>query len=332
MERFCPIGRDALMRRAKTMRAIFRLAFVALSCAPFVAHAEPSVRPSPAQASQPTTNTVPANKAILFSYPIGADTLVIKSAPKFAGAISGLTYRGQEYVNDTDHGRLMQGAIAYDGLLECLNPTQGGGSRDLGNLGSRSTSKRLEAAITPNQELRVATRMAYWMRPNMRCTLSGNVRSKAVNKKRLSDDVYTITHRFGSSGLPQVVDVTIDYEVAGQYASAVVEALTIYTPPAFDTFHAVDPDTLTLKPEPTLTPDEQSAPIILSTTDGAHAIALLSRQTGATYARFRFSDTNKISLVYRETKGMGGKNTYQASWIIGTRDEVAAHLRTLLQK
>ncbi|MEN9856556.1 MAG: hypothetical protein RLZZ157_1682, partial [Pseudomonadota bacterium] len=237
------------------MRAIFRLALVAVLGAPFVAHAQPSAQPSPAQTSQPTSLIVPANKAIVFSYPIGADTLVIKGAPKFAGAISGLTFRGQEYVNNTDHGRLMQGAIAYDGLLECLNPTQGGGARDLGNLGGRSTSKRLEAIITPNQELRVATRMAYWMRPNMRCTLSGNVRSKAVNKKRLSDDVYRITHRFGHSGLPQVVDVTIDYEVAGQYASAVVEALTIYTPPAFDTFHTMDPDTLTLKPEPTLTPD-----------------------------------------------------------------------------
>ena len=59
--------------------------------------------------------SIPPNKSLSLTHMIGADALTIRSEPKFAGAISSLTYRGQEYVNSTDHGRLMQGAIAYDG-------------------------------------------------------------------------------------------------------------------------------------------------------------------------------------------------------------------------
>jgi hypothetical protein len=282
-------------------------------------------------ASTPYTS-VPPNKPLILTHMIGADALTIRSEPKFAGAISSLTFRGQEYVNSTDHGRLMQGAIAYDGLLECLNPTQAGGSRDGGNMGQRSTSQRLKSYVTRENGLHVSTRMAFWMRPGMKCAGQSGARVPVANTKRLSDDIYTIEHRFGFGGHANVASLDISYDIAGNYQTAVVEALTIYTPLAFDTFHSVSLETGELTLEPTLKSDETPVPLILSTADGAHAIAFVSQQSGATYARFRFSDTNKISLVYRDRDGITGLNQYKAAWAVGTRDEVAARVRELIMR
>jgi hypothetical protein len=273
---------------------------------------------------------IPANQPIAMSTKIGEDTLTMRSEAKFAGAISSLTFRGQEYVNSDDHGRLMQGAIAYNLRYECLNPTQAGGSRDRNNLGQRSSSKRLLSYVTLENDVFVTTRMAYWLRPGMTCQIPGVGRSPVDNRQRLSGDIYAISHRFGLNGHRNLAAMDITYTIEKAYDYAVVEALTIYTPPAFDTFHSIDPVTGALTLEPTLTSDETPAPIILSTTDGAHAIAFISLQKGATYARFRFPDTNKISLVYRDADGITGENRYSAAWAIGTREEVATRLREIL--
>jgi hypothetical protein len=274
--------------------------------------------------------SIPTHLPIVMTRKIGDDTLTMRSEPKFAGAISSLNFRGQEYVNSTDHGRLMQGAIAYNARYECLNPTQAGSSRDGGNIGQRSTSKRLLSYVTLENDVFVSTRMAYWLRPGMTCEIPGIGRKPVDNRARLSGDVYSISHRLGMNGHQNLASMEITYDIKGTYQSAVVEALTIYTPLAFNTFHALNPATGEMTLEPTITSDETPAPIILSTADGAHAVAFISMQKGATYARFRFPDTNKISLVYRDTDGITGHNLYHAAWAIGTRDEVATRLREIL--
>lgn len=275
--------------------------------------------------------SIPTNLPLIMSRKIGDDVLTMRSEPKFAGAISSLTFRGQEYINSDDHGRLMQGAIAYNGRFECLNPTQAGGSRDRRNIGQRSSSKRGLSYVTLENDVFVTTRMAYWLRPGMTCEIPGSGRAPVENSRRLSRDIYTISHRFGMNGRPNLASAEITYDIKGTYQSAVVEALTIYTPPAFDTFHSLDPSTGDLTLQPTITPDESGSPVILSTPDGAHAIAFISMQKGATYARFRFPDTNKISIVYRDTDGITGENRYSAAWAIGTREEVATRLREILE-
>jgi hypothetical protein len=274
--------------------------------------------------------SIPPHQPIVLTRMIGGDVLTMRSEAKFAGAISSLTFRGQEYINSDDHGRLMQGAIAYNGRLECLNPTQAGGSRDRRNIGQRSTSRRLRSYVSRENDLMVTTRMAYWLRPGMTCEIPVVGRAPVDNKTRLSGDTYAINYQFGLNGHPNVASLNIEYQIAKAYQSAVVEALTIYTPPAFNTFHTISPQTLELGEEATSRPDETQSPVILSTQDGAHAIAFVSLQPGATYARFRFPDTNKISLVYRDTDGITGLNSYNAAWIIGTREEVAAQARAIL--
>jgi hypothetical protein len=276
--------------------------------------------------------SIPAHQPLMFQHMIGTDRLVMRSEPKFAGAISSVTFRGQEYVNSDDHGRLMQGATALNSRFECLNPTQAGGSRDRNNFGQRSSSKRLRSFGTPDGGLTISTRMAYWLRPGMMCTIPGQGRAPVENKTRISPDVYSITYQFGLNGHANVASLDISYSLAGVYQSAVLEALTIYTPPHFNSFHTINPVTLETTEEPTLKPDETASPVILSTADGAHAIAFVSLQPGATYARYRFPDTSKISLVYRDTDGITGRTDLKAAWVIGTRDEVSAHVRELISK
>jgi hypothetical protein len=304
--------------------------FIALACVAFASASCDTVKDEDAIIASEQYPNIPADRPIIVNHMIGPDQLTLRSEPKFAGAISSLTYRGQEYINSADHGRLMQGAIAYNNRFECLNPTQAGGSRDGGNRGGASTSKRLSTFVSPDGFFEVSTRMAYWLRPGMKCTVPGQGRAPVDNRTRLSGDIYTINHQFGLNGRPNVVAVDIKYNIKASYQSAVIEALTIYTPLAFDTFHIIDPATGSQTLEPTITPDERGAPVILSTANGAHAIAFVSLTPGATYARFRFPDTNKISLVYRDGDGITGINHYSAAWVIGTRDDVAAEIRTLL--
>jgi hypothetical protein len=273
---------------------------------------------------------IPETQPIIMNRKIGEDTLTMRSEAKFAGAISSLTFRGQEYVNSDDHGRLMQGAIAYNARFECLNPTQAGGSRDRNNLGQRSSSKRLLSYVTLENDVFVTTRMAYWLRPGMTCVIPGVGRAAVESRQRLSGDVYSIMHRLGLNGHANLASVDITYTIEKAYNSAVIEALTIYTPPSFNTFHTINPATMEMTQEVTSVSDETTSPVILSTQDGAHAIAFISLQRGVTYARFRFPDTNKISLVYRDTDGITGENRYTAAWAIGTREEVAVRLREIL--
>jgi hypothetical protein len=269
-----------------------------------------------------------ARPALLVETTLAGATLRIEGAAQFAGAISSLRHRGMEYVNSADHGRLFQGAIAYDARYECLNPTQAGGSRDRLNLARRSSSRLLEAQVI-GDGFAVTTRMAWWLRPGMSCDVPGEGRAPVENTGRTSDTIYTARHRFGALPADNAVAVSIRYDSPRAWRSAVVEAMTLYAPPVFDTFHSLDLATGTLTLEPTLSPDERAPPIVVSTADGAHAFAFVSRTPGATYGRWRFSDTSKISLAYRPPPPFTGQFACEAAWVIGTRDQVVAGVRAV---
>jgi hypothetical protein len=279
------------------------------------------VHPSRATVLQPGQN-------FQFQTMINASPLVIRGESRFAGAVSSMTFRGQEYVNRADHGRLFQGAIAFNGRYECFNPTQGGASLDRRNFAKRSSSKRLRVEIAPEGYI-VSTRMAYWLRPGQYCAIGDLVRVPVDNRKRQSDVVYTISNRIGAAGLANAVAMQITYAVPTPQQSAVVEAATLYTPPEFNTFHLYDLSEKVFTLDLTLRSDESSGPVVISTEDGAHAFAFVSASPGATYGRWRFEDTNKISLVYRPKGAVGGVQVYDGYWAVGTREEVMDAVRHL---
>lgn len=272
--------------------------------------------------------SIPANQPIIIEREINGDKLRMVSTPYHAGAFSSMVFRGQEYINADDHGRLFQGAIAFNGRFECNNPTQAGASRDEKNWRKRSTSKRLSAQVD-DEYFVIITQMAYWLRPNQECNIPNLGKSKTDNRSRLSRTQYINQSAWNQPEGENIIKFNINYLVDEPHKSAVVEALTIHTPPVFNRFDILSSDNQFTQIIDADKPDETHDPVVLSTQDGQSAIAFYSPESNTTYAHWRFSFLSKISLVDRsdwgETRERGiiGVDGY---WMIGTRAEVMAAL------
>ena len=270
-------------------------------------------------------------RALEHSWWIGPDRLTLRSEPWFAGAVSSLRFRGVEFIDSADHGRLLQGAISFGGLGECLNPTQAGASKDKRG---RSSSQLLWGGAQADRYA-TATRMAYWKRPGEACTPHEQPTRLAANATDTSDVVYAQQFRFGHRGFANAVEAQITFTTPEDQPSAVVEAITAYTPPSFNRFYLFRDGRLT--PDATVRrhPGERPDPVVLATADGSSALGFLSLSGDASpgYGRFTFGNTNKINLVYRPRGAYrAGAHTYRMVWIIGTRDEVETTLRGLTVK
>ena len=287
----------------------------------------PALSREPAAAPDPGRYPAVAPGPLEFAWSIGGEPVRLRSEPWFAGAVSSLTFRGVEYLDASDHGRLLQGAVSFEGAGECLNPTQAGASRDRP---PRTTSRVLWAQVRPDSYA-TATHMAYWKRPREDCSL-GALRRRAINTTTLSDVAYTQVLRPGYRGFENAVEHEVTVTTGSPRGSAVVEVLTAYTPPAFDTFHLSDPvrDRFTVDRTPATSPGEQPRPVILATADGSSAIGFVAPrgdpQPG--YGRWTFPVTSKINLVQRPRGAYAvGGHTYRAVWAIGTLEEVKTTVR-----
>lgn len=265
--------------------------------------------------------------AIEARWSVSGEPLLLRSEPRFAGAISSLRFRGVEHLDASDHGRLLQGAISFEGEGECLNPTLAGASSD-----RRRGSSRLEAASAGPTTYATLTRMAYWLRPGQTCTRPNGQRRPAVNKTRLSDVAYAQRLTPGWRGQANAVHHAITITTAVPRRYAVVEALTAYTPPGFSSVLLYDPAADRLEPDPhaLANPGEQARPVVLATPDGSSALAFFSPDPNARYGRFLFPDTSKINVVFRPPSAYApGSHAYEVVTVIGTADEVRATLRAL---
>lgn len=259
---------------------------------------------------------------------VAGEPLTLRSGPGFAGAVSSLTFRGVEFLDSADHGRLLQGAISFDGRGECLNPTQAGASSDGRH---RSTSRLLTAEAGPSA-WRTSTRMAYWLRPGQTCT-GPDGPEPADNETRLSDVVHDQTLAPGWGGQPHAIGHAITFTTTMPRTSAVVEALTAYVPARFSAVLTFDPASGRLAADPAARagPGEQDHVVALATPDGRSAIALWSPDPGARFGRFVFADSGKLNVVFRpEGPYPAGRHAYRAVTVVGTRAEVEATLRALI--
>lgn len=252
---------------------------------------------------------------------VGSEALVMESAPRFAGAISSLVYRGRQHVDSADHGRLFQSAIHFDGWGECLNPTQGGGSGDR----RRSTSRVLASAVGEGR-WSVTTRMAYWLRPGQRCVVPEGPAAVARNRRRLSDVTVTVTHRFGVLPAPNAVLTDVVYSLPTGQESAVVEALGCYMPTAFGRLYVFGEGRL----QPSDAHFEYPDPYALTTEDGGHALSIFSPR-GSPRPRFSglyLGEVHKVNAVFRPAGPLAaGPHAFRLAWAIGTLAEVEAALR-----
>lgn len=272
---------------------------------------------------------LPTSAALDARWSVAGEPLLVRSAPGFAGAVSSIRFRGVEHLDSADHGRLLQGAISFNGRGECDNPTLAGASSDPSG---RSASRLLGAAAGPGGWSTV-TRMAYWLRPGQLCTAADGARRPAHNRTRLSDVAYAQSFTPGW-GAPNAVHADITITTDRTRAQAVVEALTAYLPSRFSVAYTFDPASGRLQPDPEAGSNsgEQDRPVVLATADGRSALGLLSQEGDAPprYGRVLRPEVGKINIVHRPPGPYAaGPHRYRCVWIIGSLAEVEATLRIL---
>jgi hypothetical protein len=293
------------------------------------------------RADEPSAAAVSGDASI--RGPAGGSEIVITTTSRLAGAIHSLTLNGKEFIDSLDHGRQLQSASNLDvgGAIfdETFNPTEAGCERDMA--GSTSTSRLLFLSAA-DRELITVTQMAFWLRPGQS---SGG--RPARNTTAVSNHLLQKRVRIGCPDLPPPVrDHAIRYEAIftvpadERHVRATFEAVTGYMPADFRVFHALAADG-SLEPLSD-GPGEQSLPVVVSTTDGGHAMGGwspdLARTTGrpATYGRFWFEHArvSKWNCVFREAAQAGeaidaGPHAFLVWVAVGTREQVRQTLVAL---
>ncbi len=179
--------------------------------------------------------------------------------------------------------------------------------------------------------------MAFWLAPGERSggQLARNIRS--LSDHRLEKEV-----RIGASGWPNILDYTAAYLIpkGEPHITAQFEALTGYMPAEFKRFWRFVRATGKLEPLDD-GPGEQTEPLVFATSDGSHAMGIISLETpsagstGPTYGRFRFAAEKvvKWNCVFRVRGGVQpGAYRYRMFVAIGTLADVETAFRALLAK
>ncbi len=258
--------------------------------------------------------------------------VTVTATSRSAGAIESLQWGSVEFLDANDHGRDLQSAVSFDGLTECDNPTEAGSSWD-GNR-PQSTSSRLRKAVVTNNTLRTSSHMAYWLRRGHRsgaCKKALNDGdSSPVSSTRLIKSVHFLP------GYDNVLEHRITFDLARPRALAQFEVLTAYMPYKFGRFYRLDPATGQLE---ALSdgPGEQELPVVLTTSDGTHALGLFTPQTakpglaGPGYGRWRFARARvtKSNVVFRQTDAAAGPHRFLVYTVFGSLDDVRKSLRQL---
>lgn len=266
----------------------------------------------------------------------GASDIVVTTSARTAGAIASLTWDGKEFIDAADHGRELQSAVSFDNdadhNAETYNPTEAGSRAD--GAGEKSSSKLLRIRAD-GAELETAARMAFWLAPGEKSD-----GQPARNDRVLSDVIVSKRVRIGCEDLPHAIEYQVTFTLPKdeKYRSAQFEALTGYMPAEFGRFWALDGEGALA--ELSDGPGERPRPVVLSTTDGGHAMGVYSPDQPSRgyeavgYGRFRFKEekVNKWNCVFRvrDPDGLAaGDYRFRVFVAVGTLDDVKATLAAL---
>jgi hypothetical protein len=248
---------------------------------------------------------------LVFSNNAGAiDKVLLKTSALYGGAFHSLTYRGVEYIDKADHGRLLQSAVSFDGLGECYNPTEGGSWI---NAKTQASSKLFFSGGGYS-----LSAMGFWFNPHESCALN---------------TVVTSNYRLGKKVVitGNLLTFNLTYYVPNAHKTATFEALTGYMPLArFRNSISFDPVT---RKEAFLTAQgEQRFPVIHYSNDKLHAIGIYSPNLPQNYygelvgyGRFSFTgeQVNKFNCVFREENILPNSvHSFTCKVIVGTLAEV----------
>lgn len=250
------------------------------------------------------------------------DVVRITSCDWSSGAICSMTWRGKEFIDKKDHGRLLQSASSFNDLGEGYNPTEGGSSMyDDGFYPQPSKSSKLLYRRAVNNYLLTDSRMGFW---------------NPVNNSLVSDHYLTKEVRIGALGYSNVIEYKTNFDIQdysrplykGQF-----EVLTAYMPSEFSQFYTVSKsgNVAILPVQPV---GEQTEPIMFATSSGSHALGIympgLPQPTYpfAGYGRWQFGDCVKFNAVMRFANPSGNYR-FTTYLVIGTQQEVTATLIAL---
>jgi hypothetical protein len=149
----------------------------------------------------------------------------------------------------------------------------------------------------------------------------------------VSDVTYDQHLTPGWRGHANTIHHSIVFTTLAPRDSAVVEALTAYTPPGFSAVLFFNPLRRALEPDARAheEPGERDRVAVLATPDGRSALAVFSPDPKARFGRFTYPQTNKLNVVFRpEGPYRSGAHAYQAVTVFGTVSEVARTLDALL--
>jgi hypothetical protein len=260
----------------------------------------------------------------------GSPLTISANTTKFAGAINSVTYRGQQYVNATDHGRELQSASSFDGYGECYNPTEAGSRND----GTSSTSSSISLSATnTGGVLQTSTNMAFWLAPgtNYGMACGSSTATTAQNTTVQSGHTFSKTVSLGYAGVPNLIGYDVNFHVTEAHTSATFEALTGYMPATFNKFLTYDPNAKQLtKMTAGATGTAVYLPVIVATTNGTSAMGVTSPAIvpgGPYYNYFSFAyfsgNVSKWNCVFNETSiAAGSDHSFSCPVAIGTVDEV----------
>jgi hypothetical protein len=283
-------------------------------------------------------NEVEANLTI--RGPLLDSEIVVKTTARTAGAIDSVVWRGQEFIDSTDHGRQLQSAsnLDHQGKFhsETFNPTEAGSVAD--GAGATSTSRLLHSVAEGNR-LQTTTQMAFWLRPG-----GSSAGHPATNRTALSNHLLTKRVTIGYDDLQNVIvyDATFQLPINEHHTYAQFEAVTGYMPASFSQFWQLQAAEGEFKLLPLSDgPGEIGHPVILSTPTGDFAMGVFSPQqpsagyARAGYGRFRFAGQKvvKWNCVFRVRNNAGiepGEYRYRAFVALGTRDMVRESLGELM--
>lgn len=264
---------------------------------------------------------------------INGRTATLTASDNYGGAIRSFVYGGFEYVDDLDLGRDIQSAVAFDGYGECYNPNEAGNNRD--------TPSQLLAWSAAGGVLATSTNMAFWLAPG-ESGVCFNGATHALNTTVHSGLILEKSVRFGSDGVPNVLDYRVKYNVNENRGYAVFEALTGYLKYNFIEWFTFDPQTSTLArldlPVECYTNTYctyQNLPIIASLIAGTHSMGIYApTPPNGGYGAHRNSNAvdgfGKWNAVYVEspvTAGVPFERRFKVPF--GTVEEVTTAMRSI---
>lgn len=275
----------------------------------------------------------------------GEAEIVIKTTNRLAGAIDSLTWNGVQFIDSFDHGRQLQSALSFDGgsdepfWAERFNPTEAGSRGD--HTGDTSTSRLIHLSAADNL-LETRVQMAFWLPPGEK-----SFGRPAINQTELSNHQISKQVRIGWKELPHVIRYETTFHVAGNepHRFAQFEALTGYMPEHFNQFLTWDPRQNRLQSLDD-GPGEQALPIVFSTADKQHAMAIFCPEgvlgqpaesgdlSGPTYGRFRFKNEkvvkwNCVFRVRNQPEIVAGDYKYSMFVIVGSLSQVQSTLNEI---